>query len=238
MVEDESVLTRPAPPPDAVLRYGPGEDQVADLRRGSASRPLVIVLHGGFWRPQYDRAHAGPEAAALATAGWTSVSMEYSRIPGDPEATLEDVRLALTVLPGLAGPHDGRVLLVGHSAGGHLALWAAAAGPEVQGAVALAPVADLAMAEALDLGQGAVAAFCGSRAREPLDPRLLPPRSPVTLLHGDADAIVPLALSGAYVQAHPGVRLRTLPGVGHFALIDPLSSAWPVVLEELARLAP
>ncbi len=177
------VLTRPAPPPDQVLRYGPGPDQVADLRVGvgQAGRApvLILLLHGGFWRAAYDRVHLGPLAAALAAENFLVCTPEYRRT-GQPgggwPGTFDDVAAAVDRLPGLvrsAVPSAGarcRVILAGHSAGGHLALWSAGrhrlspdcswhgagAGADgvgdgsvadiagVAGVVALAPVSDLA----------------------------------------------------------------------------------------------
>lgn len=235
-VEDESVLSRPAPEPDVVVSWGPGQLDVADVQLGGDDRPLVIVVHGGFWRPAYDRRHLRPMIHALAAEGFTAVAPEYRRVPGDPDATLEDVRVALRVVPvELRGRHDGRVVVLGHSAGGHLALWAASVAPAagLVGTVALAPVADLRAADRERLGDGAVAAFLGAAAgaRPDLDPtRMVSAVSPVTLLHGVEDAVVPLSQSESYAAAHPDATLRALPGTGHFALIDPASAAWPEVV--------
>src|SRR3954452_23212627 len=126
MADGLSVLTRPARAPDQVVTYGPDPDHIADIRFGSGTperRPLVLLIHGGFWRPQYDRAHTGPMAEAIAAAGWTVASAEYRRIPGEPDKTLSDVTDALSKLPSLTTRHNGNVVLVGHSAGGHLVLW-------------------------------------------------------------------------------------------------------------------
>jgi acetyl esterase/lipase len=242
--EDRSVLTRSATRPDTVARWGPGVDQVADVRLGAPEGPLLLVLHGGFWRPEYDRVHLRPMTEALAAAGWTVATPEYRRVPGDPDVTCGDVRTALATLPAeLAAHHDGRVVVLGHSAGGHLALWAAAqaSAPGLVGTLALAPVADLLGAERDHLDDGAVVDFLGGPAygRGDLDPTTLPSApTPVTVLHGDADRLVPLAQSEAYAGAHPAARLEVLPATGHFAVIDPLSGAWPQVLAAVADLAP
>ncbi|MGY2084048.1 alpha/beta hydrolase [Blastococcus sp. SYSU DS0539] len=238
--EDRAVLTRPAAPPDAVLRYGPGAEQVADVRHAreeGPGRPVVVVVHGGFWRPEYDRAHVRPMTEALAAAGWPTVAPEYRRVPGRPDLAVADVHAAVRATAGRGRP----VLLAGHSAGGHLALQAAAAmagshGPA--GVLALAPVADLRRAQALGLGSGAVRAFLGedATARPDLDPvRLPPPAVPVRIVHGTGDEIVPLELSDSYVAAHPAAVLVAVAG-GHFAPIDPRSAAWPAVLAALAAL--
>ncbi|MGY1754707.1 alpha/beta hydrolase [Blastococcus sp. SYSU D01042] len=242
--EDRSVLDRPAPGPDGVLRYGGHDDAVVDLRfggPGAEGRPLVVVVHGGFWRPAYDRVHVRPLTAALADAGWTTAAVEYRRVPGRPDDTVDDVAAALTALTGAAELHgrcDGRLVLVGHSAGGHLVLQAAAdrRSPVPAGVVALAPVADLALAEQLALDGDAVRAFLGGPAadRPDLDPVRQPaPRTAVTVLHGTDDAIVPLAVGRSYVEAHPAARLVEAGG-GHFAVIDPRSTAWPQLLAALS----
>ena len=138
----DDVLTRPAPPPDLVIRYGTGAEHVADVRlpkrrTGAAVRPapLVLFLHGGFWRVAYDRSHTGPMAAALAAAGYAVCVPEFRRT-GQPgggwPGTFDDVAAAVDRSPtlvreaaGLGVIADGPALLSGHSAGGHLALWAA-----------------------------------------------------------------------------------------------------------------
>jgi len=102
--------------------------------------------------------------------------------------------------------------------------------------VALAPVADLVAADDAGLGGGAVRDFLGvgPQGRGDLDPvRVVSAAGPVTIVHGVDDLAVPIAQSEAYVAAHPATRLRSLPGVGHFDLIDPATSAWPDVLAAL-----
>ena len=185
--DPRDVLTRPAPPPDHLLRYGPGPDQVADLRLpprlglDAAGRApvLILLLHGGFWRAAFDRTHLGSLAAALAAESFAVCTPEFRRT-GQPgggwPGTFDDVALAVDRLPGLvravlpAGSEVGEVILAGHSAGGHLALWSAgrhrldpdspwhvspggasgvggvssAGVTGVAGVVALAPVSDLA----------------------------------------------------------------------------------------------
>ena len=242
---DRSVLTRASRAPDEVVTYGDDPDQVADVRYGDAraeQRPLVLIIHGGFWRPEYDRAHTGPMSEALADAGWTVAAAEYRRIPHDPFTMVKDIALALDVLPARVKRHDGRVILIGHSAGGHLVLWASSAHrtPQLIGTLALAPVADLVLAHDRELGDGAVIAFldAGPRSRADLDPRRLPaPEIPVTIVHGTDDDIVPLEISESYVAHHRKVRLVRVHGADHFALIDPLSRAWPRVVEQLEALA-
>ncbi|HEV8695164.1 MAG TPA: alpha/beta hydrolase [Lysobacter sp.] len=243
MTEDSSVLTRPTAAPDQVVAYGDAPDQVADVRFGSSgaeAQPLVVIVHGGFWRPQYGRDQLGPMAAALAAAGWTVAAIGYRRIPANPDASVDDVVLALERLPARVSRHDGRVIVIGHSAGGHLALLAALRPqPALAGVLALAPAADLRLAHELALGNGAVAAYLGDdpNVREDLDPQRLPsPAVATRLLHGDDDAVVPLVVSESYHAAHPDVSLQRLD-CGHFALIDPQSAAWSGVVRELGWLS-
>jgi acetyl esterase/lipase len=246
MAEDETeVLSRPYPKPDETVSFGPLAENIADIRYGGEKatwRPLVLVLHGGFWRPKYDRLHLGPMTTGIAAAGWTVANTEYRRVPQHPNLTIDDVTLALQTLPAKVTKHDGRVIVVGHSAGGHLALWAASRRPTpaLTGALALAPAADLQMAYDMNLGDGAALAFLGEppSARKDLDPKLMP--SPVigtTVLQGDQDDTVPIQIAESYAAAHPQVRFVKLPGTGHFGVIDPLSKVWPTVMSELEKLA-
>ena len=246
LTDDLSVLTRPARAPDEVVAYGSDPDQLADVRfgaEGAERHPLVLIVHGGFWRPQYDRAHTGPMAEAIAAAGWTVASIEYRRVPGDPDKTLHDVGDALAKLPVKISRHNGKVALIGHSAGGHLVLWLTVARhtPQLIATVALAPAADLQLADELNLGEGATRLFLGAdpKTRTDVDPRqLASPQIPTVIIHGDKDVVVRIAVAESYVSAHPSVRLVRLTGVGHFAVIDPLSAVWPTILDELRKLAP
>jgi acetyl esterase/lipase len=243
--EDRSVLNRPASAPDSVFPYGPDGEHVADVRFGrdpAPDRPVLVVVHGGFWRPQFDRVHLRPMTEALAAAGWTTVTPEYRRFPGRPDLAVDDVHEAVRAVAGRPELAGRRVVLVGHSAGGHLALQAAAtleASHVPVGVLALAPVADLRLAQELRLDGDAVPAFLGddAAARPDLDPVRLPtPRGVVRILHGTADGTVPVEVSESYVGQHPGTGLTRVE-CGHFALIDPRSRAWPTVLEALEGTA-
>ncbi|AXH89816.1 alpha/beta hydrolase family protein [Micromonospora aurantiaca] len=258
--DPREVLTRPSPPPDATVSYGDHPDQCADLRLPAGDgppRPLVVVVHGGFWRAEYDRAHTGPMAAALAALGHPVAQIEYRRT-GRPDGgwphTLTDVRAGIAALPELAAAAlSGRVapvppILVGHSAGGHLALYVAAHAPEtVGGVLALAPVADLAQAYRLDLDEGAVAALLGGGPDDvpdrytAADPSaLVPTRTRTVVIHGDQDVQVPIAISRSWVAADRAAggsaTLVEVPECEHFGLIAPGSTAWPQVVEALRSL--
>ncbi|TNC27857.1 alpha/beta hydrolase [Amycolatopsis alkalitolerans] len=216
-------------------RYGPHPDQVADRWLApETGRPLVFLIHGGFWRPRYDRTHTRLMAAALRERGWPVVSAEYRREPGNPDVSTSDIRQALDALRG----EEPGIVLAGHSAGGHLALLAASTcpPPDLLGTVALAPVADLVAAAEANLGNGAVAEFLGGAPRADLDPVRLPdPVGATILVHGTEDTSVPPAQSRSYVDAHPAADLALLPDMAHFELIDPDSAAWPDVLAALTR---
>ncbi|NGM14950.1 prolyl oligopeptidase family serine peptidase [Verrucosispora sp. CWR15] len=258
--DPRAVLTRAAPEPDVTVAYGEHPDQIADLRRPAGSgppRPLVVVVHGGFWRAEYDRRHTGPLASALAALGYPVAQLEYRRT-GQPgggwPGTLTDVLAGVSALPRLAeAALSDRIastppLLLGHSAGGHLALYAAAHAPgAVGGVLALAPVADLAEAYRLDLDAGAVAALLGGGPADvperyaTTDPRSLVPLRPRTVvMHGTLDQQVPVDLSRSYVTSARAkgadIRLIELPDCEHFGLIAPGSSAWPEVTAALRSL--
>lgn len=201
-----------------------------------AGGPLVVFWHGGFWRDVWDRTHVAPLAADLARRGYRVACPEYRRTgtPGGGwPGTFDDVLAALAVLD------DGPRILAGHSAGGHLAIWAATRAHAV-GVLALAPVTDLTGAYRLDLDGGAVAAlFHGPPDPYPAaDPaRTDPPPVPVRILHGTEDQQVPVGMSRAYATRPGGdVRLVELAGVDHFALIDPLDAVWPTVVDTLGTL--
>ena len=208
------------PLPDAEVRYGELPEQVADLYLPAAVEPaplLLLLIHGGFWKVEWDRMHVRPIARALADRGYLVASIEYRRVGrgvdggGGWPTTLDDVARAVAELPGAVAqrfptrvdPDD--VVTIGHSAGGHLALWAALTAQNVTGAVSLAGVIDLGSAYAIRSGGGAVARFMGGGPEEVperyavADPtRLAAPSVPVALLHGATDAVLPVAISLGY----------------------------------------
>ncbi|MFF1406528.1 alpha/beta hydrolase family protein [Streptomyces sp. NPDC058294] len=272
--------------PDQVIDFyapRPGAESAA------SPAPLVVVLHGGAWRARHDRRHITPFAHHLARRGFAVANVEYRRggrplIPGqdngtrEPHAeagdtppagrwpdTLDDVAAALDALPALvreALPQAdaGRTVLTGHSAGGHLALWAAARhvlpadapwrtdGPAaLRGVVALAPIADLQVAEKLGVCGHASRQLLGghevfAERRAYADPVLLLPTGiATTLVQGRADLVVPPAVAESYAEAAAKAGetagLTLLADVGHFPLIDPAADACAVVAEEIAQLA-
>lgn len=230
--EDRSILTRRQPEPEDAIAFGTDPRQVIDVYGADGQGDALIFIHGGFWRPEHDRAHARPAMGALAQAGFTCFSIEYRREPGRPELMYDDIGAALVALD----PHlvDRRCVLIGNSAGGQLALAYASRHPNAtwRRIVALAPVADLGLARRLELGEGAVAAMFGpdnsvDAHHDPM--RLPPPTHPVTVVHGTSDTRVPYSVAVAFAQ-YAMADLVTLPGVGHFSLIDPEHSCWPTVV--------
>lgn len=223
------------------LAYGPAPEQFAQYwpaTAGVTARPLLMLVHGGYWRERYDLTHMEPMAGALARAGWPVLNVEYRRAPGRAQAAVDDLQAALSVLPARLASTPPGIVAVGFSAGGQLVLWLAARRAPLAAVVALAPVADLQRARTLHLSHDAVDEWLGG-PDEPLaswDPcQMPPPTLPVTLLHGDADTDVPVELSRRYVMRHPQARLECLPGFDHFALIDPASAAWAAVYSAIGH---
>lgn len=222
MSEDRSVLDLPTRIPDHTWAYGSDPDQVADIFGTLNSHPLVL-LHGGYWRLLWDRTSLRPLAGALADAGHAVISLEYRRIPGDPDAMVADVAAAIAAIPAEA------VTLIGHSAGGHLALWAAANVSKVRKVLALAPVSDLQMTEELNLDEGAASDFlgCAASTRLDLDPMHLEYRNvEVIVVQGDCDIRVPVEMNRKFALHHPQVKYQEHVGIGHFEVIDPTSAFW------------
>ncbi|THA59100.1 alpha/beta hydrolase [Streptomyces sp. A1136] len=284
--ESASAFSHPPVEPDATRAYGEHPDQVVDFYapRGDAPpgatlgpAPLVVVLHGGAWRAPYDRRHITPLADFLARKGFAVANVEYRRggslphqggdgpVAGRWPETFDDVAAAMDALPRLAAealPQADvrRTVVTGHSAGGHLALWAAArhvlpadspwrpaTPPPLRGVVALAPIADFTVAEELGVCGGASAQLLGGERywdeRLPYaDPAaLLPTGIATAVVQGRDDIVVPEEVAEAYVAAAAKagelVGLTLLDGVGHFPLIDPAADACAVVAEEISQLA-
>jgi acetyl esterase/lipase len=246
--------------------YGPGTEQVGDLtvpegRPPAAGWPLVVLVHGGFWRDRYHRDLMAPLAADLAAAGSASWNVEYRRVGptgGGVPATLEDVAAATDHLLALAAEHDldlDRVRVVGHSAGGQLALWLTSRASRPPGSpgspprvrpvatVAQAPVTSLL--DAGHLGEGAVGDWLGcgpgdDPARYALaDPiRWVGHGVPVLLVHAEGDEVVPVEQSLRYEAAASAagdpIDLVTGPG-DHMAVIDPDDELWRVAVRYLDR---
>jgi len=213
--------------------YGPDASQFGDLYEGG-DRGVAVLIHGGFWRDRYDLTLMEPLAADLVARGWTAWNIEYRRLGsggGVPE-TLDDVSAAIDHLASL-GLDGGLVVAIGHSAGGHLAAWAAAredARVPLTGYVSQAGVLDTKRAFELGLS--------GNVARHFLDasPIERPPSVPGLLVHGTRDDTVPVELSEAFAAAS-GAELAVFDE-DHFGHLDPANPMWKAVVEWLAKPRP
>lgn len=239
------------------IRWGDGPDHVADLHLPEEEGPLtnehgtpaVMLLHGGFWKQAFDRSLMTPIAEALADAGLIVWNVEYRRWgPGDEgvwQETISDVLRAWGHLEGLDGVDAARTAVIGHSAGGHLALLVAALSerhPKV--CIAQAAVSDLvaADAEALSDEGDAVRRWVGGPVEDQatpwnaLNPTQLTPQCPVILAHGEDDADVPVAMSRACAEAYAGrgfvADVMPLSG-DHYTIIDASHESWRRIQEVL-----
>jgi acetyl esterase/lipase len=241
----EGVLWDPPPrAADQRLAYGPGPKQFGDLRApdGPGPFPLAIVVHGGFWKAQYNLIHAGHMCEVLRGEGIATWNVEY-RAVGDPgggwPGTAEDVFGAVEFAQELG---FGSSVLVGHSAGGQLALLAAKRARLP--VVALAAVTDMTESARRVGADSAAAQFVGATPDDA--PELYAEASPIeqlplgvpqTLIHGTADDDVPFGSSERYAAAAGGeATLIALDSAGHFDPIDPLSREWPQTLAAVRAL--
>lgn len=254
------------------LAYGPHPLQYGELRlpEGDGPFPLALVVHGGCWLSIAELDYMRPLADALNRAGWATWSLEFRRIDQDGGAwpgILEDVAAGADFARTLAERHPldlDRVVSIGHSSGGHLALWLAGrdalptddlAGPHLQrveplplaGAIGLAAIADLEdFTQYTRCGETIVPDLLGTDlasadARMAVtDPATMPPTAvPQLLVMGALDAIVPPAHAKAYrvkaEQEGRNVSVVTIEGAGHFELVAPWTAPWEEAWGHLAR---
>ena len=255
-------------------QYGPDPSQWGELflpalAAGTRHQGLVVVIHGGYWRAQYGAELGEPLARDLAEHGIAAWNLEYRRTGngGGWPGTFDDILAGIDRLAALAEPHAldlGKVVALGHSAGGHLAVWAAGRGKVAElgtgqadslpgkrgvrltGVVSQSGVLDLAGAERLNLSNGAVANLLGGPSSEfPVRHRLASPMAalpldvPVYAVHAEADQDVPPEMSTSYVEAARGsvvpAQFVSVPG-GHFALIDVTTPAYLACRELVCEL--
>lgn len=265
MIQYSELIATPVTPADHKIAYGSEPLQFGELRLPTGSEPatLVVLIHGGCWRAQYDLKHVGAAAVALTKEGFAVWTIEYRRlgdVNGGWPGTFDDiakgvdlVRRLGTQFPRIDTTH---VVLMGHSAGGQLALWAASrkqnettglfrsAMPPVKvaGVVSLAGVTDLA-----EFGAGTggcntsvTPLMGGTPQQQPQRYRAVSPRERVPigafvrLVHGDVDPIVPISQSRDFLEraraAGDRAELDVIKGGGHFDLLAPQSYAWPTVV--------
>lgn len=250
-MSDRAILSHPTLAPGPARSYGEAAHQVYEVHGDpEAARGWVVLVHGGFWRARWDRTHLRPLAAALAADGYAVALVEYARTGmegGGWDGTFRDAAAALAAVRREAAP-GAPVVLVGHSAGGHLAVWLLhqPEGRGVRGAVSLAGCLDLTMVAELGLDDGAAVELVGGepatcRGRyDVADPaRLGPAPTPVVVVHGSEDEAVPLEVTRSWWRscARTGRdRLVVLEGVSHFPLIDPGGTAYPLLREQVEHL--
>lgn len=251
------------------IAYDTGEFQFGELSLPTAPGPypVTILIHGGYWRARYGLDLMRDLAEDLASRGIATWNIEYRRVDnpgGGWPGTFLDVAQATEYLRDLAPVYHldlKRVVPIGHSAGGHLALWLAArsrvpAGMPISssnkpltlaGAISLAGVLDLQLAYELHLSNDAVVELLGT---EPADTperylaaspaALLPLGVPQVLIHGTADEHVPLRVSRQYATAAraagDSLAFFELADVDHFDVINPATAAWQLTVRELATL--
>jgi acetyl esterase/lipase len=250
---------------DYQVSYGPGSDQKAELwlPPGDGPHPVVILIHGGCWKTSYGTLRGlAPIADDLKTWGFASWNIEYRRLGqtgGGWPGTYLDIAKAVDKLRDLAPQHQlnlSRVIVMGHSAGGHLAMWVAArhrlpVGTQlyvenplpVLGVINLAGPGDMesfipfekesCQGTVVELMLGGSPAQFPERYAQASAIKMLPLGIPQILIWGERDDILPLSVAEAYEKAANAagdpVVLQVFPGIGHFETLSPLSSCWPVV---------
>ena len=218
--------------------YGTHPEQVAELTLPGGPGPhrVVALVHGGFWRARYRRNLMDALADDLVARGLAAYNVEYRRLDaggGWPESA-QDVVAALDALREVDAVIGEDPAVVGHSAGGHLALIAGAEG-RARRVVGQAAVTDVEAGIAQNLGDGVVARFADGAPLDEVSPiRRAPLDVPVLLVHGDRDDTVPASHSEAFAARGGDVTLCVREGEGHFEHIDPTSGAWKVVATFLA----
>jgi len=248
--------------PNEVVPYGAGEHQFAEYWHPGTSEPaLVILIHGGCWSNEYGLDHIRALASKLKGSGYAVWSTEYRRVGdagGGWPGTFEDIADSLNYTDKLSNINQHAKFVMGHSAGGHLALWVAAAGhlplesplgkrmkTQIQGAIGLAPIADLA---AYSLGDNSCEVvtekLMGGSAIDLAEryalgsPSALLPSIDSILIHGEGDTIVNISQSQRYAASSSRASIIPLKGLGHFDMINPEGPVFDRIIEALVRLKP
>jgi acetyl esterase/lipase len=247
-------------PPAPSIAYGTHPDQVANLHvpsREGGPWPCVVLVHGGFWRTGWDRTLMTGLATDVARRGFAAWNVEFRRVGqegGGWPGTFDDLAAAVDHLTGVVDVDTRQIVTCGHSAGGHLALWAAGRhrlprgvpgfAPRVRprAAIALAAVCDLEQAWREDLGAGAAAGLLGRFDEVPdryatASPSALQPIGVAQLLvHGTADDVVPVSQSREFASRDPQAELIEPQGADHFDVVDSTHESWKAVVDRLPSL--
>lgn len=238
------------------IAYGSDPSQFGELTRPTGkARGVAVVIHGGFWHEQYTLDLGRATSADLAKRGWIAWNLEYRRIEngGGWPTTFDDIAAGIDKLADIPDIPTDTVVTIGHSAGGHLAVWAGArptftdrwADPKVPitAAISQAGVLDLKAAVKDNLGGGAAQEFMGGAVDDRYtlaDPtEQIPLKIPVWCVHGDQDGNVPISQSIDYVKAAKaaGAKAELIRVKGdHFVLIDPSTDAWAKIVAVLDSL--
>lgn len=231
----------------STVSYGPFPDQVGDLRKLSpSSRSLAVLVHGGLWRDEWTRDTMDGLAVALAEVGYATWNLEYRRIGsggGWPES-FDDVATALSNAEDVTGIGASQTFVVGHSAGGTMALWSTGRAARLHVVVGLAAITDLVRAERDGLGDSAIPQMVGRRQPKPSDYspfHRLPNGTPLLLASGTHDGLVPLDYGREFVAAagEAGDEVEHLElDCGHLALIEPGDEPWQAVMSRLRSRIP
>ncbi len=216
------LVARVSSPPER-FAYGPDAQQFFDLRRGGTR--LAVLIHGGFWRHVWSFDTLDLNAVDLARRGWSVASIEYRRVGngGGWPVTKEDVAAAARAAADEVAADS--VVLIGHSAGGQLALEVASEVGDDVTAVSMGGVNDMVLAVEQQLGDGAAMDYLGNEDPAAACPTRHPPKGPVVIAHGTADDRVPFSYAEQYTKANPA-RLLATEGGDHFRFLDPADSMW------------
>jgi 3-dehydroquinate dehydratase-2 len=242
------LLTAYVTVPHEIHRYGEGIDTLVDVRRADteAPAPVAVILHGGFWQDAWKRDIMAPLSAAITQLGWSTVNVEYSRGPGSFPKAVDDIVDALSWVRNNADVHNfdmHRIVLIGHSAGGYLALKAAHTDAALAGVIALAPVTNLHAISKERPDDDPASMFLG--CVQDTDPARWgaaalngEPLVPVHMIHGMNDETVAPSHTIDYVRDHPEMATQNLvESMDHMGIIDPLGDGLDAIYASLAALS-
>ena len=202
--------------------YGEHPDQIIDLTGNEG--PLVVLIHGGYWKTAHSRDHMNALAAKLVSNKFQVANIEYRREPGRPEVTINDVNLALSKV-------KNAIAIIGFSVGGQLAL---VSENQIHKLILLAPVTDLERTKNEGLGEDAVKKAFGDLPLDKYDPIKRDYRSHIFIIHGDSDDRVPIQHSRDFAKAK-NISLMEISGADHFEMVDPESTVFQLILNILRR---